>query len=351
LPLKGMCLDDTTFQSCPDKMPGVWPNLPSEKIAALRLFKPWDSQWGDDATRERAWDNLTTWVKTNNAKVLIGAGVSCDKKADDASWKLNLELMKRLTKDHILGVAVGNEMDIFWRGKEGTPCLKELWDTRYWADLQSRVDDMDKNGFKETKITIVWAMSVLDNHTGKLFKEDPQARVNTLVNNAYKKWHDRWVWSFNVYAIWDNSLYPTSAKDCEIKTKAAVSISYTQNILATCRERITSMTGAKDNPIWVGENGWSSPMPQGHPVFPFCPQYDDIETFKAAYAAFMTWDLSLPRNLEGPEFAFYFTMRNAHNQGAQESFGLIDKCEDTKCKILEQLPDNITVELLPDFVL
>lgn len=348
-----MCVDDTTFQHCPDKMTGMWPNLPGEKVAALRLFKPWNSDWGDDAARKQAWDNLSTWVTINNAKVLIGAEVTCNKTADDESWKLNLELMKRLTKDRILGVAVGNEMDIYHE-KPGVnrECIKELWGTRYWKDLQSRVDDMDKNGFNDTKITIVWAMSVLANAKGTQFKEDSDARVNTLVKNAYNKWHDRWVWSFNVYSIWDRSLWPTSAKDCDAKTRASVSITYTQNILKTCRQRIKQMTGGDHNPIWVGENGWSSPMPDGHGTFPFCKKYDSLETFAAAYKAFIDWDLSLPDNLTGPEFAFFFTMRNAYNGGAQEHFGLVDKCEDTQCKInISSTPHNNSMEQLPDFIM
>eukprot|EP00419_Tripos_fusus_P007827 CAMPEP_0172674536 /NCGR_PEP_ID=MMETSP1074-20121228/12786_1 /TAXON_ID=2916 /ORGANISM="Ceratium fusus, Strain PA161109" /LENGTH=382 /DNA_ID=CAMNT_0013491949 /DNA_START=156 /DNA_END=1304 /DNA_ORIENTATION=+ len=347
---KGMCVDDTTFQHCPDKMPGLWPNLNHKEIAGLRLFKPWRPEWGDDAARKRAWAALKTWVTTNNAKVLIGAEVTCDKRNDDTSWKLNLELMQLLGKEHILGVAVGNEMDIYWRNHPPT-CIAELWNTRYWSDLQSRVADMDKMGFADTKVTIVWAMSVLG---GNPWKEDGQARVNTLVTNAYKKWHDRWVWSFNVYSIWDTNMYPTSPQNCDAKSKASVAISYTQNILATARKRIKQTTGGDHNPIWVGENGWSSPMPQGHPLFPFCKQYDSMETFKAAYEAFMNWDLSLPGGLTGPEFAFYFTMRNAFNGGAQEHFGLIDRCEDANCKIYTAKSvahSNFTMEQPPDFIM
>merc|ERR1712012_155863 len=165
---------------------------------------------------------------------------------------------------------------------------------------------MDKMGYTDTKVTIVWAMSVL---AGEPWKEDVNARVNTLVTNAYKKWGDRWVWRFNVYSIWDTNLWPTSPKDCNAKTKASVAISYTQGILKTARQRIKQTTGGDHNPMWVGENGWSSPMPTGHPTYKFCKQYDNLETFTAAYEAFMAWDLSLPDGFTGPEFAFYFTMR------------------------------------------
>jgi len=328
----------------------MWPNLPGENVAGLRLFKAWRPEWGDEAARKRAWSALTKWVTMNNAKVLIGTEVTCDKNNDDAAWKLSFELMQQLGKEHILGVAVGNEMDIYWRGHDAQ-CIKDLWNWRYWSDLQSRVADMDKMGFADTRITIVWAMSVLG---GDPWKEDGQARVNTLVKNAYNKWKDRWVWSFNVYSIWDTSMYPTTAQDCDAKSKAAVAISYTQNILIVARERIKKTTGGDHNPMWVGENGWSSPMPQGHPLFPFCKEYDSMQTLQEAYEAFMSWDLSLPRGLTGPEFAFYFTIRDSLNVHAVEHFGLIEKCEDANCKIYNAKSvahNNFTMEQPPDFIM
>mmetsp|Transcript_2787 Transcript_2787/g.8293 ORF Transcript_2787/g.8293 Transcript_2787/m.8293 type:complete len:411 (-) Transcript_2787:50-1282(-) len=325
---KGLCMDDTTFWHCADQVPGRWPNTREERVGSLRLFKAWNPSWGDDAARHRAWAALARWAAANDAKILLGAEVTCDAEADDRGWAWNLELA-RILRGRILGVAVGNEMDIWWR-RGSQKCIDELWNGRYWATLQRRVQDLDSLGMNETKVTIVWAMSVLG---GNPWKEDGQAKVNTLVTQAYKKWGDRWVWSFNVYSIWDVNLWPTSAKDCGPKTMAGVHIDYTKAILRAARQRIKVTTGRDDDPMWVGENGWSSPMPDGHPKFPFCPDYDSLETFKVAYESFMSWDLSIGAGLVGPEHAFYFTMRDAYNAGAKEAFGLIAACGDARCKI------------------
>lgn len=326
---KGICVDDTTFWHCSEQIPGSWPNARQEPVTSLRLFKPWHPTWGDDGARKKSWSFLKKWVTTNNAKLLMGTEVTCDADADDQSWKWNLELMELLGKEHILGVAVGNEMDIFVR-RASKECNEDLWNGRYWETLKRRVQDMDEAGLEEVKVTIVWAMSVLG---AKPWKEDAEAKVNTLVTQAFEKWGDRWVWTFNVYSIWDSNFWPHSNADCAAKTKESVSIHYTKAILKAAREHINMTTGSLENPMWVGENGWSSPVPDGHPGFPFCPQYDSIDAFRTAYENFLSWDLSLPDGLKGPEHAFYFTMRDAYNGGAHESFGLIKQCNETRCKI------------------
>lgn len=329
---KGFCLDDTTFEKCPNKLFARWPNLHGRpNVTSLRLFKSWHPRWGGDDARHKAWEALTKWVFDNNAKVLIGTQVTCNGPEDDMMWKWDLELMKMLGPDHVMGLAVGNEMDIFWRQCGGRP-LSDLWNWRYWQLLQQRVEAMDNldPGFKNVKITIVWAMSVLG---GYPWKEDGQAKVNTLMKQAFEKWGDRWVWSFNVYSIWDVNMWPHSGGDCKAKTEASVSIEYTKNVLKTARQRIKATTGGDHNPMWVGENGWSSPMPLGHPKFPFCPDYDSQSTFRLAYENFLSWDLSLNDGLTGAEHAFYFTMRDSFNVGAAESFGLVARCDDTNCKI------------------
>merc|ERR1711920_1071376 len=97
------------------------------------------------------------WLETNGGQVLLGTEVTCDVAADNQMWKVSLELVKFLGKARIMGIAIGNEMDIFFRS--GRACNDELWATRYWETLQARVADVDKLGMTDTKITIVWAMS------------------------------------------------------------------------------------------------------------------------------------------------------------------------------------------------
>lgn len=331
-------MDDTTYSKCVGKVPVLWPNT-EQRVTSLRLFKAWHPTWGDELKRREAWDILADWVFHNNAKVLMGTQVTCDSAFDDQDWQWSLELMQKLGPDHIMGLAVGNEMDIYWRQCSGWP-LSDLWNRRYWEMLQSRVEDMDKSGFVDAKITIVWAMSVL---AGNPWKEDNQARVNTLVNNSYQKWGDRFVWSFNIYSIWDQNMWPSSPEDCSAKSAASVAINYTKNMVKTARERITATTGKLDNPMWLGENGWSSPMPAGHPPFPYCPEYDSMDAFRMAYEQFMAWDFSLPNGVKGPEHAFYFTMRDSYNINAKESFGLVASCSDHPCKIQSNKTREVVV--------
>lgn len=332
MPRKGMCVDDTTFWHCPSKMPGMWPNVKGKHLGSLRLFKPWHPHWGDDKARQKAWNYMKTWLETNNAQVLLGTEVTCNSAADDQMWQWSLDMIKFFGKDRIMGVAIGNEMDVFYRGKPQS-CIHELWNTRYWETIQARVADVDKLGMTDTPITSVWAMSVMEDMP---FKEDGQAKVNSLVTKAFKKWGKRWVWSFNVYGIWDGSLYPTGVGDCNAKVSTATHITYIKSILQAARKRMKMITGNDDDTMWMGENGWSSPMPHGHPKFRSCPDYDSLSTFRTAYESFLTWDMTLDDGLKGPDWAFYFTMRDSFNGFSGESFGLIRTCTDTTCKISRQ---------------
>uniref|UniRef100_A0A7S0BBM8 Uncharacterized protein n=1 Tax=Pyrodinium bahamense TaxID=73915 RepID=A0A7S0BBM8_9DINO len=339
---KGLCVDDTTFNECPDKLFGAWPHTNGERVTSLRLFKPWHPKWGNRLARQRAWAKLKEWVLSNNGKVLIGTEVSCNRQKDDQMWAWTLELLRMLGKEHVMGVAIGNEMDIFRdaKGSTDTHCNTDLWDWQYWIVLQSRVYDMDHGGFEDTKITVVWAMSVLG-AIDTPFKEDEKAKVNTLLTKAWKKWGRRFIWSFNIYTIWDRSVWPTSSDDCAEKAHAAVSIDPIKGMLRAIRERIKQITGNDDDPIWVGENGWSSPAPKTvAPALRFCPEFWSLRTFGKAYANFATWDLSIGENLKGPEHVFYFTMRDSFNVGKAESFGLVHACSNSTCKIQEPPPSD-----------
>jgi len=119
---KGLCVDDTTFKDCPEKIPGVWPNT-AQRVMSLRLFKPWHPDWGREFMRMRAWRLLAAWVRSNGARVLVGTEVTCDAQRDDDMWLWALELMRLLGRRHVMGVAVGNEMDLFReRGAEAAGC-------------------------------------------------------------------------------------------------------------------------------------------------------------------------------------------------------------------------------------
>lgn len=331
---KGFCLDDTTFTDCSDKMIGLWPHTQTP-VSALRMFKAWKDKWGDETKRDKAWDNLEKYVKLNNIKILFGNDITCDPAADDKDWANILTLMKRLGPDHVLGVAVGNEMDVFWRVPDNQRCLNELWNGRYQSLVKRRVDDMDSNGFENAKITIVWGMSALEQ---KPFKEDNQAKINTLVTWAYNEYKGRFVWTFNIYAIWDTSLAhdPGNVHQCQGAINTATS-DYTAQLVKQSRMRIKMVTGNNDDPFWIGETGWSSPHPDGCSLLQKdCPAFCSKDTFKKIYENFLAWDLSIAdvtTEFPGPDRVFYFAMRNSANIGMNEYFGLVNKCEDTKCKL------------------
>lgn len=344
---KGFCLDDTTFSGCSEDLVGLWPHT-NEEVKSIRLFKGWNPEWGGDDVRDKAWANLVKWVKTNNAKVFIGTAVSCDKAGDEEDWAMVQKLMKLLGPEHVLGVGLGNEMDIMWRWPGVTQeCLTELWGTtpgtsRYFKLMQERTKDMDAAGFKDAAITVVWAMSAL---AGSPFKNDNQAKVNDLVTQAYNKYKKRWIWTFNVYAIWDASLPldPGSKNKCDGTIAAAADGTYNKNILVAVRKRIKLITGNSDDPLWIGETGWSSPCPSGNPMplMAACPDFCSKDTFKQIYSGFLSWDLGIEGakdagDFKGADRAFYFAMRDSTNMGATESFGLVGTCTSGSCKLQQK---------------
>mmetsp|Transcript_78412 Transcript_78412/g.155341 ORF Transcript_78412/g.155341 Transcript_78412/m.155341 type:complete len:366 (-) Transcript_78412:179-1276(-) len=332
---KGLCVDDTSLRECPDRLLGAWPNTVSETVTTLRLLKPWDPAWGDWETRSQIWDDFSTWVRLNKAKVLVGTEMSCNRQADDQMWAWSLELMKMLGAEHIMGVSIGNEMDTFRdaKGPDAASCSHDLWDWQYWLILQSRVFDLDHSGFRGIKVTIPWTMSVLG-AINTSFKEDDRAKVNTLVTKAWEKWGSRWVWSFNLYTMWDQQVWPSSASDCAAKADGAVNIDLIKHILWEIRDRIKQITGNDDDPLWLTEYGWSSPAPRRlAPRLRVCPGFWSLRTFRTAYENFLAWDLTIGDGRKGPDHAFYFTMRDSAEYGEVQHFGLVASCAHNHCKI------------------
>jgi len=312
------------------------------------LFKAWNDDWGDSTVRDKAWNNLRTWVKTNNAKVFIGTGVGCHPELDEKDWATVKQLMKFLGPEHVMGVGIGNEMDILWMWKPDVTqqCLDELWGGRYMKLLESRVADMDSMGFQDTPITVIWGMSVLG---GKPFKEDTQAKVGTLLKQAYAKWQRRWIWTFNIYAIWDTSLQldPGHAHQCNNAINTATG-SYTKTMVAILRKRMKMVTGNSDDPLWIGETGWSSPKPAGSDLLQAqCPDFCSEDTFKKIYAQFLGWDFSLDdEEFAGPDHAFYFAMRDSNNMNMKEYFGMVESCTATTCKLQGAKSDAAVLEVV-----
>lgn len=266
--------------------------------------------------------------------------MTCDPDADDAMWQWNLELMKLLGKDHVMGVSIGNEMDVFGhlRFDSNAPCNKMLWEGMYWNILKSRISDLDAHGFEDTRVTITWAMSVLD-ALETPFKEDALAKANTLVTQAFKRLGSRWVWSFNIYPMWSHDLWPTSVGDCGSRSALATQIEPVKTMLKQIRQRIQRVTGNHDDTLWIGGTGWSFPVPRSlHETLSFCPSFHSLSTFKDWYENFLAWDLSVGEGVNGPDHVFYSAIRDSNNNG----FGLINSCASSTCKV-EAKDDGVGV--------
>jgi len=328
---KGMCLDDTTFQQCAENITALWPHT-DHPVTSIRMFKPWQPDWGDDIARRKAWGVLAAFVHKNNATVLIGAEVTCNATHDDAVWNWTLELMQVLGPEHIMGVAFGNELELLFQ-KTGVKqdCVEELWGGgRYFDTLVSRAEDMDRNeAFKSVKLTSVFGAYCL---AGFPFVDSPVSQVLTYLRKAWQKYGDRWAWSFNVYPFWDN--------------KCGGAFPVVPAVMKKFRERVAKVTGGQNATLWMTETGWSSSPPQYYNQP--CPGYCSAERLQAYYESFLQWDVGTA--VDGDtDHAFYFTMRDARNFDITESFGLVGTCQNTSCKLQKnetpvvRLPKNVVI--------
>lgn len=323
---KGMCLDDKTFTECSGRMTAKWPNTDSP-VQVMRIFKPCvPSSFGgncDEKRREADWQNLVKFVQTNNIMVLMGNEVSsCDPEADQEQWRLTLDLLQRLGKDHIFGVAIGNELDL-----HPDPCMSDFWKSGYLDLLKRRAADLDKIGFHDTKISAVVTTGVIAELP---FVNTADQAIGEFFKGAYHAFgKQRWAWSFNVYPFWN----PGHCSDYDLD--ASKRFSELKGILSVMRQSITNITNNTDDTFWLTETGWSSFGPKGGRM-DLCPgkAYSSLPSAQSYYEQFLKWDLTLEKEVLPPDLVLYFTMRDLNG----EYFGLMGTCEDTNCKI--QNPQN-----------
>jgi len=280
------------------------------------MFKPWQSDWGDDDARRRAWGSLAAFVHQNNASVLMGTQVTCNDTDDDLVWNWTLELMHVIGPDRVMAVALGNEMELYFQ-KQGVPpaCIEKLWGGGWYFDtLVRRVTDMDRTeAFRSIRFTSVFGGY---SKAGFPFVDSPVSGVLTYLRKAWEKYQDRWVWSFNVYPFWDNT--------------CAADFASVPGGMADFRTRVSAVTKRKNDTMWMTETGWSSAPPQYYhePCKGYCSP-DRLQTY---YESFLNWELGGP--VDGnTDHAFYFTMRDARNFDITESFGLVETCQNTSCKL------------------
>lgn len=273
---KGIALDDTTLWNCSSRIPTSWPNT-QERVTSLRLFKAWDPSW-PSGEREGVWNNVAQFARANGAKLLVGAQITCQEEDDDTAWVWTKQLLKILGPDHVMGLAVGNEMELLFQKTAVditvTPeCITDMWEGGlFFRQFVKRVDDFDALGFGHVAVTSVFGGLVLAGDNGRPFFEDSKAMVNTFLKNVTQKYGTRYVFTFNLYPYFDpsNALDPGTEDACEMAlAKAAcldrASCSVPASTVAA-RVKMRLLTGSKHFGLWFGETGWSPDAWQGPPI-------------------------------------------------------------------------------------
>eukprot|EP00411_Alexandrium_monilatum_P081689 CAMPEP_0175618220 /NCGR_PEP_ID=MMETSP0096-20121207/66788_1 /TAXON_ID=311494 /ORGANISM="Alexandrium monilatum, Strain CCMP3105" /LENGTH=370 /DNA_ID=CAMNT_0016923413 /DNA_START=50 /DNA_END=1159 /DNA_ORIENTATION=+ len=295
LPRKGVCLDDTTFQQCVSNITALWPHT-DEPVRSIRMFKPWQREWGDDAVRRGAWEKLASFVHRNKATVLMGTPVTCNDTDDDLAWNWTLELIHVIGPENVMAVALGNEMELYFQ-KQGIPnsCIQKLWSG---STGSPRVAPFSTSARQRARPS-----STAPGRTSSMAPSRPYRRgarsghsCSAYLRKAWQKYQDRWVWSFNVYPFWDN-----------VCSGAFAAV---PGGMADFRTRISAVTKRKNDTMWMTETGWSSTPPQYY--HEPCKGYCSPERLKTYYESFLNWEMGGP--VDGnTDHAFYFTMRDAMN--------------------------------------
>ena len=333
---KGLCMDDTTFSTCPWSVPHTWPNTKAP-IKILRLFAAWKEAWPAE-NREDAWNALDAWLRQTDGKILLGSEVSCDDN-DEQMWKWAIELMQRVGPERLLGVAIGNEIDLLNKKEKklvSTECLERLWiNEGFQNDFIRRIDEMDAlgGGFEHVPVMTVWSTVTYEEFP---FTQKPTAKTLSFMQAMVERYHTRFVFAFNFYPYFE----PTNSMDsggqtCDntIKRNGCFGEECFVSMMArSARKRIANMTNNSDGyTLIVGESGWSWPTSGTTQWWMArCKEWSSVETFRNFYKSFLGWELD---GDQPPDYSFFFTMRDAFNFGVEEHFGLISSCTSTDCKL------------------
>lgn len=361
---KGLMLDDTTHHWCPDSLHSTWANT-AEPVKSIRIAKAWEGDWPGDA-KEKAWDSIATYLQASGAKALVGTSLSCNETNDDQDWSDVKKLLQKIGASNVLGVAVGNELELLWNQGAKADCVTKMWSGGYvQKKFDSRVSDLDALGadWKSVKVTSVASTFIFAEPDGtKPFPDGPpfakipgKADVLTFYTNVLKSHGDRYAFSINNYPYFDtnNELDKGTKDQCTKAIQLSTCFDSFKckfnNIVISMRQRMTKV-GADKNNLWVTETGWSSPKagtliwdPAKSQNFQManCTEFSAPATMQKYYDNFLKWDLSgsTENKTAGPDHVFFFTMRDSSNMGVAEHFGLggsgdpTKLCVNTTCKL------------------
>lgn len=393
---KGLALDDTTFENCANELPTHWPNT-KDKVLSVRLFKPWGMTdpkfFGGD--RHHAWKGLKGFAQASGAKFLIGVSVTCRTYNDDKEWAAGREFIEYVGAEHVMGIAVGNEIDLQVGASYGA-CVNNLWNhDLYYNTLVKRVEEFDAiPGVRGLPITAVLSMFSMNAYP---FKNT----VKNFLSKAWDKYGDRFKFSINVYPQFSSGLKNAGCQgSIDVGTKFTMQhpAGFIPNVIADIQKRLNTV-GLGKMKIWLGEHGWATSA--------YCVLCSDAchrkDVQQKYYQNFLKWDLSASDGtsscggatqkcgesiawaktegiLEHPEWytgltntssdeefqiymasqdsvqarggcplpcdapgavqtagpkadhVFYFTLRDSSVFGKSEAFGIIERCGSKKCK-------------------
>lgn len=245
--------------------------------------------------------------------------------------------------EHVMGLAIGNELELLHNHVKSEACVTELFSGRLWRTFQDRVAEFDRLGFSAIPVTSVFTASILTDRVQVPFMEDPATGlVNSFLVAATRKYGKRYAFTFNVYPYFDPGIHlnPGTTDQCSLDLPRVICWDQANclgpNIMAAARRQMLRLTGRTDDLFWIGEIGWSSPRADAlGTAMADCEEFSSLETFQTFYNGFLKWNLQIPGGLPGPDHAFYFTLRDALNFGQQEHFGLLQSCESLGCKVVK----------------
>mmetsp|Transcript_2587 Transcript_2587/g.4773 ORF Transcript_2587/g.4773 Transcript_2587/m.4773 type:complete len:608 (+) Transcript_2587:29-1852(+) len=329
---KGLAVDDTTFFNCPNEIPQQWPHT-DQSVRSLRLFRVSMPGLSKEAMM-KIWSSLKALAEKNGVKYLVGTPVTCNMTDDQLQWDLVLQFVKFIGKDRIMGLAIGNEMDLLYMkpGNIKSPeCLEYLWSQQgYLSTFFKRVEEWDNvTGDTDLPVTAVFAMESMG---GKPFLNiKGKAEVLPFLQGAWKKFGTRFVFTINLYPYFSHDLGKAGCNEAaEIGTKFTLDhpAGFTPSSAMVLRARMKSM-GASEAKLWVGETGWAAPR-AGYCALGCYEACASPKTFQGFYQNFLGWKLG-----DIADHVFYFTVHDSQQFGAHETFGLLSKCGDRRCKLRE----------------
>eukprot|EP00928_Gymnodinium_smaydae_P071847 TRINITY_DN55328_c0_g1_i1.p1 TRINITY_DN55328_c0_g1~~TRINITY_DN55328_c0_g1_i1.p1 ORF type:complete len:491 (-),score=103.18 TRINITY_DN55328_c0_g1_i1:167-1564(-) len=341
---KGLALDDTTHHWCADSMHSRWPNT-DNPVQSFRVTKAWEVDWTETSKAE-AWRSIARFAHVSGAKALVGTQITCNETEDDADWHDVKLLLQALGPAHVMGLAVGNELEILFM-KQDIPaeCIQNMWDGGYLRKkFHSRVQELDAMGeeWKAVKVTSPFGGFI---NSGEPYVNTPQARVLDFLQDAVGAYKSRYSFSLNIYPYFDpgNAMDPGTPDQCELAIARDTCFNSSTCVFPAtvidARKRMQRAFTSVDIQLWVTETGWSAP--KAHTLtgpMVNCPAFSSEKSLRTYYENFLKWDMQVEEE-RGPDHVFFFTMRDSQNFGFLEHFGLggsgdpTKLCVNTTCKL------------------